>query len=122
VSCRDCDEKARGHAELDALAQAWIAAGKLRGFVEGVEWAVRCLTPAAEQLARAPLRTRLLPAELRASVLALGPAILERVEQRRAEALQAESAARTLTSSVRLPASRRGILKRLEAALAALAE
>lgn len=119
MSCKDCDEKARGHSELDALAQAWIAAGKLRGFVEGVEWAVKAIEHMAPQVAASKPWDRLWETEK--LVRGLGTSLLSRVEQRRTEALQAESAARTLTSSVRLPASRRGVRERLRAALAALA-
>jgi hypothetical protein len=118
VSCKGCDEKARAHAELDALAQAWITAGKLRGFVEGVEWAAKAIEHMAPQAAASKPWVRLWQtAEL---VRGLGPTLLAKVEQRRTEALQAESAARMLTSSVAAPASRRGVRERLRAALAAL--
>jgi hypothetical protein len=117
VSCRDCDEKARAHAELDGLAQAWIAAGKLRGFVEGVEWAVKALDHMAPQAAAARPWERLWATER--LVRALGPALLAKIEQRRIEALQAEHAARALTGRAPTPASRRGVRDRLRAAVLA---
>jgi len=102
VSCKGCDEKARAHAELDALAQAWIAAGKLRGFLEGVEWTVRALTETlAPQAGKAKPWQRLMRTEQ--LVRDMGPTILERVAVRRAEAAQAESLARKLTSELRMP-------------------
>lgn len=102
MSCQGCDEKARAHAELDGLAQAWIAAGKLRGFVEGVEWTVKALTETlAPQAGKAKPWHRLLRTEQ--IVRDMGPAILARIEPRRAEALHAETLARRLTSEQRVP-------------------
>ena len=101
MSCKGCDEKARAHAELDGLAQAWIAAGKLRGFIEGVEWTVRALTETlAPQVMKARPWARLWETER--LVREMGPTILARVELRRQEAAAAESAARKLTSEAQL--------------------
>lgn len=48
----DCDKKPAG-APDDSIRNAaamWTAAGKTAGFVEGVEWAIKCITSASPAL------------------------------------------------------------------------
>lgn len=117
MTCKGCDEK-RKAAPTDGVAGLLVTAGKLRGFVEGAEWAIRCIDRMAPQVARSPLRTRLVRAELEAAVHALGPSIDAQLEARRREAAIAEAAARQAMDGA---GERAPLLGRMLRALEALA-
>lgn len=120
MTCEDCAKKAARPAAITELAQLWIAAGKLRGFVEGAEWALKCMDHLAPQLA-GNWRARLRTSTLEKAIRDFAPAIRAKLAPRAEEALRAEHAARTRTHELeRELASKPTLRTRLARAAAAL--